>query len=60
MKSKVLSEETFKIPTTSDSHFTTKLTYIHISKITVKFEEIYLKQDKVASPHENVANFFIV
>ena len=40
--------------------FTPKLTYIHNFKITVNFEEICLKQDKIYLICGNVVNFFIV
>ena len=40
--------------------FTPKLTYIHNFKITVNFEEICLKQDKIYLICGNVVNVFIV
>ena len=40
--------------------FTPKLTYIHNFKITVNFEEICLKQDKIYLICGNAVNFFIV
>ena len=46
-KSKLLSEESIATPVTSDHSFAPKLTYIHNSNIAVKFEEHYLKQEKV-------------
>ena len=46
-KSKGLSEESITTPATLDNSFATKLSYIHNSKIAVKFQGNCLKQNKV-------------
>ena len=46
-KSKGLSEESITTPATLDNSFATKLSYIHNSKIAVKFQGNCLKQKKV-------------
>ena len=43
-----MSEESVKTPATLDKSFTAKLTYVHNSKVGIKFEEKYWKQDKVS------------
>ena len=54
-----MSEETIKNPATSDNSFSPKLTYIHNSKIVVKYEGSCLTQDKVSFTYRSVVNFFI-
>ena len=46
-----LSEERITIPATSDNSFTPRRTYIHNSKIAVKFEGNCLIQDKKIFTH---------
>ena len=57
-KSKGLSEESIGNLATSDNSFVLKLTYIHNSKISVKFERNRLKQEKLSFTH--VVNFLVV
>ena len=59
MESKGLSEESVTNLASSGYSFAPKRTYIHISKIAVKFKGNRLKQDKVYFTHRNVVNFFI-
>ena len=46
-KSKELSEESIKTPSTANNRSAPKLIYIHNSKIAVRFLDNCLKQDKV-------------
>ena len=59
-KSKGLSDETIKPPSTSDNSLTPALSYYRASKIRVKFTESCLKQDKVTFNHGKVVNTYIV
>ena len=59
-KSKGLSDETIKPPSTSGNSLTPALSYYHASKIRVKFTGSCLKQDKVTFNHGKVANIYIV
>ena len=43
----------------SDTSFAPKFTYIHNSKIAVRFDRNCLKQDKVSFTHTNVVNVLI-
>ena len=53
-KSKGLSEENITTLATSDKIFAPKITYIHDSKIAIKCEGNFLKQDKVSFTDRNV------
>ena len=55
-KSKGLSDETIKPPSTSDNSLTPALSYYRASKIRVKFTGSCLKQDKVTFNHRKVVN----
>ena len=59
-KSKGLSDETIKPPSTSDNSLTPALSYYRASKIRVKFTGSCLKQDKVKFNHGKVVNIYIV
>ena len=59
-KSKGLSDETIKPPSTSDNSLTPALSYYRASKIRVKFTESCLKQDKVTFNYGKVVNTYIV
>ena len=59
-KSKGLSDETIKPPSTSDNSLTPALSYYRASKIRVKFTGSCLKQDKVTFNHRKVVNVYIV
>ena len=59
-KSKGLSDETIKPPTTSDNSLTTTLNYYYPSKIRVKFAGSCLKQDKLIFHHGRVVHIYIV
>ena len=58
-KSKGLSAESIKPPTTSDNSLTPALSY-YGTKTRVKFTGSCLKQSKISHTHENVVNIFIV
>ena len=58
-KSKGLSAESIKPPTTSDNTLTPKLNYFG-NKVRVKFTGSYLKQPKISYTHEKVVNIYIV
>ena len=58
-KSKGLSAESTKLPTTSDNSLAPKLNYYGI-KTRVKFTGSCLKQDKITYPHGKVVNIYIV
>ena len=59
-KSKGLSDETIKPPSTSDNSLTPALSYYRASKIRVKFTGSCLKQDKVIFNHGKVVNIYII
>ena len=58
-KSKGLSAESYKAPTTSDNSLTPESNY-YGNKTRVKFNRSCLQQSKVSYTHENVVNIFIV
>ena len=58
-KSKGLSNETIKPPTTSDNSLRPTISY-YAAKIRVKFTGSCLKQDKVIFNHRKVVNIYIV
>ena len=57
-ESKGLSGESIITPATSENNFVPNFTYIHNSKITIKFEGNCFKQDKVSFTQRIVENFF--
>ena len=58
-KSKGLSSESFKPPTTSDNSLTLALNY-YGTKTRVKFTGSYLKQSKISCNNGKVVNIYIV
>ena len=58
-KSKGLSAESIKPPTTSDNSLTPELSY-YGTKTRVKFTGSCLKQPKISYTHEKVVNIYIV
>ena len=58
-KSKGLSAESIKPPTTSDNSLTPALNY-YCTKARVKFTGSYLKQPKISYAHGKVVNIYIV
>ena len=58
-KSKVLSAESIKPPTTSDNSLTPKLNY-YGTKTRVKFTRSCLKQTKISYTHSTIVNIYIV
>ena len=58
-KSKELSAESIKLPTTSDNSLTPKLDY-YGTKTRVKFNGSCLQQPKVSYTHSNIVNIYIV
>ena len=58
-KSKELSPETIKPPTTSDNSLTPALSY-YGTKTRVKFTGSCLKQPKISNTHGKVVNIYIV
>ena len=58
-KSKGLSAESMKPPTTSDNSFTPALNYYR-TKTRVKFTGSCLKQQKISYTHGKVVNIYIV
>ena len=58
-KSKGLSAETIKPPTTSDNSLTPAVSY-YGTKARVKFTESCLKQSKISYTHGKVVNIYIV
>ena len=58
-KSKELSAESIKAPTTSDNSLTPELNY-YDTKIRVKFTGGCLKQPKMSYTHGKVVNIYIV
>ena len=59
-KSKGLSAETIKPPTTSDNRLTPTLNYYDDFQVRVKFTGSYLKQPKVSYTHSKIVNIYIV
>ena len=59
-KSKGLSDETIKPPSTSDNSLTPALSYYRASKIRVTFTGSCLKQPKIAHTHKKTVNIYIV
>ena len=60
-KSKGLSDETIKAPSTSDNSITPSINYTNnTDKLKVKFTGSCLKQDKVTFNHGKVVNIYIV
>ena len=58
-KSKGLSDESIKTPTTSDNSLNPELSYYDYN-IRVKFTGSCLKQPKITYTHKNVVNIYIV
>ena len=58
-KSKGLSAESMKPPTTSDNSLTPELSYIDYN-VRVKFTGSCLKQPKITYTHKKVVNIYIV
>ena len=58
-KSKGLSDETIKPPSTSDNGLTTAVSY-YGTKMGVKFFEICLKQPTISYTHGTIVNIYIV
>ena len=58
-KSKGLSDESIKPPTTSDNSVTPELNY-YGTKTRVKFTRSCLKQSKVSYTHSTIVNIYIV
>ena len=58
-KSKGLSDESIKPPTTSDISLTPELSYYYYN-IRVKFTGSCLKQSKITYAHKKVVNIYIV
>ena len=59
-KSKGLSAESIKLPTTSDNSLTPTLSYYYLSKMRLKLNGSCLKQDKITFYHRIVVNIYIV
>ena len=59
-KSKSLSSETIKPPTTSDNSFTPSALSYYGTKTRVKFTGSCLKQSKISYTHGKVVNIYIV
>ena len=59
-KSKGLSVETIKPPTTSDNSLTPTLNYYDDAKIGLKFTGSSLKQTKFTYTHKTIVNIYIV
>ena len=59
-KSKGLSDESIKAPTTSDNSLNPKLSYYLNSKIKVQFNGSTLRQPKTTYNHNNTVNIYIV
>ena len=58
-KSKQLSDESFKPPTTSDNSLTPSLDY-HGNKISVKFKSCLRQSNKLLYTHRKIVNIYIV
>ena len=59
-KSKVLSAESIKPPTTSDNSLTPEFNYYNDFKVRVKFTGSCLKQPKFTCTHKTIVNIYIV
>ena len=59
LKSKGLSAESIKPPTTSDNSITPELNY-YGKKVRVKFTGSCLKQPKISYTHEKVVNIYVL
>ena len=59
-KSKGLSPETIKPPTTSDNSVTPTINYYYAFKLRVKFTGSYLKQSVAWYTHRKIVNIYIV
>ena len=59
-KSKGLSAESIKPPTTSDNSVTPALSYYDDFKVRAKFTGSCLKQPKISYTHKKVVNIYIV
>ena len=59
-KSKGLSAETIKSPTTSDDSLTPTMNYYYASRTRVKFTGSCLKQPKISYNHSNIVNIYTV
>ena len=59
-KSKGLSSESIKPPTTSHNSLTPSISYYNAHKIRVKFTGSCLKQDKITYTHKKIVNIYIV
>ena len=59
-KSKGLSDEVIKPPTTSDNSITPTISYYHAFNIRVKFTGSCLKQDKITFNQRKVVTIYIV
>ena len=58
-KSKLLSDESIKLPGTYNHSLSPALNYIN-SKILIKYDGTCLKQDKFKCIHKTVVNIYIV
>ena len=58
-KSKGLSDESIKLPTTSDNSLSPLIDYFR-NKIRLKFKGDCLKQDKISYTHRKTVNIYIV
>ena len=58
-RSKGISNESIKPPTTSDNSLTPKLNYYNNTKIRVQFTGICFKQPKFTFTHKKVVNIYI-
>ena len=59
-KSKGLSNETIKIPTTLSNSLAPKVKLILWSKIIVEYKGSCFKQNKASLTHRNMVNLFII
>ena len=59
-RSKGLSAETIKLPTTSDNSLTQTISYYYDAKIRAKFTGSCLKQSKTSYNHGKIVNIYIV
>ena len=59
-KSKGLSAETIKPPTTSDNSLTPTINYYYASKVRVKFTGSCLKQSVISYTHRKIVNIYVV
>ena len=58
-KCKRLSDESIKLPDTSNNNLATGLSYVGY-KIRVRFNGSYFKQDKITFTHAKIVNIYIV